>query len=353
MGNIPDQPTLPPVVIQGGAGSVSSERDCIFIGRFTPENNVVTVRLSGIGKNPMTKIDSRQGFYVDSLEPSIIGVIGDGRADIDVIDSGDDYAYLTCICETGEVRGRAQTRDDVSHKETLRLRDGQIFIGNDFYTAIHDVLDLSGDLVWTFKLEKPGKDTVILNPKDDTPITTANQDTLVVTVTVDWPDPPRGVKQFSAVLQTPDGNSMNGNPRVFIGNPFAFAAAPMSWPPDDQVTGAMVGVKVLSVEYGDSIKPVVTAFQVLDYIGTNAPIAYFDATDNTGVAAYMVTVSEAPPTEAPAVDDAGWSAQPPRFVGLDTGGTVYPWVKDAAGNVNTVENAVAFASTATQITIPS
>lgn len=86
----------------------------------------------------------------------------------------------------------------------------------------------------------------------------------------------------------------------------------------------------------DTVKPVVSAgFSAADpSLSSTIGISGFAATDNTGVTGYMITTSAA----APLSTDAGWLATAPTSytVASDGSFTLYPWAKDAAGNVSTV-----------------
>ncbi|MEW5830355.1 MAG: LamG-like jellyroll fold domain-containing protein, partial [Chloroflexota bacterium] len=64
------------------------------------------------------------------------------------------------------------------------------------------------------------------------------------------------------------------------------------------------------------------------------PITAFTASDDTGVTGYLITESATPP----AAGDAGWSGTAPTTYTVAAAGTydLYPWAKDAAGNVSAV-----------------
>ncbi len=85
----------------------------------------------------------------------------------------------------------------------------------------------------------------------------------------------------------------------------------------------------------DTIAPVVTGFTATTPTGSvNIPITAFTATDSVGVTGYMITTSATPPLPGA----AGWSGTPPTTytVAGDGSYTLYPWAKDAAGNVSAV-----------------
>ena len=97
-------------------------------------------------------------------------------------------------------------------------------------------------------------------------------------------------------------------------------------------------------------KPIVKAFTIPTTSTTaKITISAFTASDNIGVAGYLVTES----ATTPLISDSGWSATRPgsyTFTGLipgvATAKTVYAWAKDAAGNISLARTAV------TTITIP-
>jgi len=85
----------------------------------------------------------------------------------------------------------------------------------------------------------------------------------------------------------------------------------------------------------DTSKPVVSAFAVpATSTSLNIPITTFTATDNVAVAGYKVTTSSTPP----GAGAAGWTASAPTAFAVGASGTytLYPWAKDAAGNVSAV-----------------
>jgi CSLREA domain-containing protein len=95
------------------------------------------------------------------------------------------------------------------------------------------------------------------------------------------------------------------------------------------VYGSPVSVTV------DTIAPTVTSFAATSpSTSLNIVITAFTASDNVAVAGYTITESSTPPS----VSAAGWTASAPTIytVGSDGSHTLYPWVKDAAGNVSLV-----------------
>ncbi|MBI5353886.1 MAG: hypothetical protein HZB50_14680 [Chloroflexi bacterium] len=84
----------------------------------------------------------------------------------------------------------------------------------------------------------------------------------------------------------------------------------------------------------DKISPTMGAFTATTPSKSfNVPVT-FTASDNVAVAGYLITTSATPP----AADAAGWvGTVPTSFTAPTVGGfTLYPWVKDAAGNVSAV-----------------
>jgi len=86
---------------------------------------------------------------------------------------------------------------------------------------------------------------------------------------------------------------------------------------------------------GDKTPPVVTSFSIPSSSSTlTVPIRQFTATDNTAVTGYLVTTTSTKPVSS----DPKWSsARPTGFTFTSTGTKrLYPWAKDAAGNVSSV-----------------
>jgi hypothetical protein len=83
----------------------------------------------------------------------------------------------------------------------------------------------------------------------------------------------------------------------------------------------------------DITAPTVTAFTVPSKSSSlTIPITTFTATDDVAVTGYMITTS----STAPLAGDAGWSASAPASYHVASNGnyTLYPWAKDASGNVS-------------------
>jgi hypothetical protein len=83
----------------------------------------------------------------------------------------------------------------------------------------------------------------------------------------------------------------------------------------------------------DTVAPTITAFSTPQKVTSlKIPISQFTATDNIGVAGYLVTLSP----YAPSATDPGWTAKPPTDITVSPNLIVwlYGWVKDSAGNVS-------------------
>jgi hypothetical protein len=83
----------------------------------------------------------------------------------------------------------------------------------------------------------------------------------------------------------------------------------------------------------DTTGPSVTSFTATSPTNSlNIPITAFTASDSSGVAGYLITTSSTPPSAGA----AGWSgsASTTYTVAGDGAYTLYPWAKDAAGNVS-------------------
>jgi hypothetical protein len=85
----------------------------------------------------------------------------------------------------------------------------------------------------------------------------------------------------------------------------------------------------------DNTAPIVTAFTVpATSTSLTIPINSFTATDNAVVTGYMITTTATPPLAG----DAAWTETAPATytAGSDGVQTLYPWAKDAVGNVSAV-----------------
>ncbi len=83
---------------------------------------------------------------------------------------------------------------------------------------------------------------------------------------------------------------------------------------------------------GDTEGPAVEYFAVGSPSGLTVPVTIFTAADNVGVSGYRITESSTQPDP----DEAGWSATAPTSYTTASEGAkiLYPWAKDAAGNVS-------------------
>ena len=85
----------------------------------------------------------------------------------------------------------------------------------------------------------------------------------------------------------------------------------------------------------DTTAPAVNTFTVTTPSNSlNIPIPTFTASDTGGVTGYLITES----ATVPSAGDSGWTGTAPTTytVASDGNYTLYPWVKDAAGNVSAV-----------------
>jgi len=85
----------------------------------------------------------------------------------------------------------------------------------------------------------------------------------------------------------------------------------------------------------DTTAPTVNTFTVTSPSNSlNILITAFTATDNIGVIGYLITTS----TTAPATGAVGWTGAAPTIYAVVSDGsyTLYPWAKDAVGNVSLV-----------------
>lgn len=129
---------------------------------------------------------------------------------------------------------------------------------------------------------------------------------------------------------------LSGSVAIDAGNNAACAAAPVSNLDQRGVTRPNgLTCDIGAYEYEDTTVPTVNTFTVNSPTSNlNIPIAAFTASDDASLAAYMITES----ATAPAPNDSGWTASAPTAYTVGGGGTytLYPWAKDAAGNVSAV-----------------
>lgn len=96
----------------------------------------------------------------------------------------------------------------------------------------------------------------------------------------------------------------------------------------------IVAVPGLTGIVGDTTAPAVTSFTIGAATGQTVPITAFTGSDNVAVTGYLISEANSP---VAALGAPGWSSTPPTtYTTSATSGTVtlYPWVKDAAGNVS-------------------
>ena len=85
----------------------------------------------------------------------------------------------------------------------------------------------------------------------------------------------------------------------------------------------------------DTTAPTVDTFTVTTPSNSlNIPITAFAASDAVGVTGYLITTTATPP----AAGATGWTGTPPTAYTVPSDGpyTLYPWAKDAVGNVSAV-----------------
>jgi CSLREA domain-containing protein len=96
-------------------------------------------------------------------------------------------------------------------------------------------------------------------------------------------------------------------------------------------------------EYADASIPTVTAFTVTSLTNSlTIPITAFTASDDATLTGYMISETSTPPPAGA----AGWTASAPTTYTVGSAGsyTLYPWVKDAVGNVSAVYGSPASAT---------
>jgi hypothetical protein len=107
-------------------------------------------------------------------------------------------------------------------------------------------------------------------------------------------------------------------------------------PATDQRGVARVGAcDIGAFEQDDFTAPTVDTFTVITpSTGLNITVTTFTASDNIDVTGYLITESATPPV----IGAEGWTGTAPTTYTAATDGayTLYPWAKDAAGNVSDV-----------------
>ena len=99
----------------------------------------------------------------------------------------------------------------------------------------------------------------------------------------------------------------------------------------DEIGNRTTAVVTLS----DATAPTVTGFTIPSTSASlSVLVTTFTATDNLGVAGYLITESSTPPLTGA----AGWTSSAPATYNAATSGshTLYPWAQDAAGKVSAV-----------------
>ncbi len=107
-----------------------------------------------------------------------------------------------------------------------------------------------------------------------------------------------------------------------------------------------------SYEYEDTTAPMVTAFTAASSsTSLNIPIMAFTTLDDVSVSGYLITTSSTPPSAS----DSGWTGSAPTTYTVGSSGiyTLYPWAKDAAGNVSAVYGSPVNVTVTTTLTFKS
>jgi hypothetical protein len=105
--------------------------------------------------------------------------------------------------------------------------------------------------------------------------------------------------------------------------------------------------KVITITVADSIPPIVTLFSIPETsTSLTVGITSFTASDNVGVAGYMVTEGSTPPVAT----SANWISRAPTSHTFSGPGEkmLYAWAKDAAGNVSASKSSKTTISVADQ-----
>lgn len=97
---------------------------------------------------------------------------------------------------------------------------------------------------------------------------------------------------------------------------------------------AIQTVAFTATSTGDGLAPVVATFTVGTPSGLTVSVTAFTAADAVGVTGYLITESSTPPASG----TGGWTGSAPTSYTTGSVGskTLYPWAKDAAGNVSAV-----------------
>jgi hypothetical protein len=133
---------------------------------------------------------------------------------------------------------------------------------------------------------------------------------------------------------TPTMPLLTGSPAIDGGNDAACAAYPVSnYDQRSRIRPNSAHCDIGAYEYIDTTAPTVTAFTVPSLsTSLNIMITAFTASDQLTVAGYKITESATPPSAGA----AGWTASAPTTYTVSADGVhmLYPWAKDAAGNVS-------------------
>ncbi|HZW03236.1 MAG TPA: InlB B-repeat-containing protein [Anaerolineaceae bacterium] len=100
-------------------------------------------------------------------------------------------------------------------------------------------------------------------------------------------------------------------------------------------SSAVTASITLYAQWTDSDLPIVTTFAATSLVNEySIPITSFSATDNEAITGYLITESSTPPL----AHDDGWADTAPTTYTVTENGmyTLYPWAKDAVGNVSPV-----------------
>jgi hypothetical protein len=124
---------------------------------------------------------------------------------------------------------------------------------------------------------------------------------------------------------------------------FSFATAGQkvayAWAKDAAGNVSGAGLASVTITLPDLAAPVVGAFVLpTTSRSTTVAVSNFSASDNVGVAGYLITESATPP----AAGATGWSSSAPSSLSFSGSGsrTAYAWAKDAAGNVSVSSSAL-------------
>jgi len=126
-----------------------------------------------------------------------------------------------------------------------------------------------------------------------------------------------------------------GSPAINAGDDTICGATPVSNASQNGITrpqGAHCDIGSFEL---DNVVPTVDSFTATA-LGNNLniPITAFTASDSVGVTGYLITLSSTPPSPS----DSGWSGIAPSTYTVVAAGAylLFPWAKDAAGNVSAV-----------------